>query len=649
MAQHQNIETTDVVICGCGPTGALLSAYLSRMSIKHVVLERESGITTDPRGIALDEDGIRALQGIGIYDSIYTEIGTCMQKFQFIGGTRAELDKKPFLEMDYATTEGGTGHIGFICHKQPVLEKSIRSVMTSSPTFCQVRLESTVVQIREAGDYTYCSYRDKKGDLHTVRSRFLVGADGKTGYTRKNYLEPLGILMETAHDFSFMPLLTSGSSAFYEETWVALNWEITLPNEKTHTDFPLWRLGYTPEQVYDLFFPENFRFLCNPNRPAVCGRFGMPSDRLWRFEFVVQDGEDGEEMAKANKINDIVVPYLTHPGSRYGLAQDVIFPQDCIRVLRCRPFRFAARSCNRWSHGRVVLCGDAAHVFPPFGGQGIASGFRDAVSLAWRLALLCRHQASGSPAMHENILRGWYLERKQQLEKSLASTIENGRMVTEGSPFIIFLRRCYLLLLHLIPSWRNELRLGRRKDGLIRYQHSPGLPFQPNFNGGLCLPQVYCKLAGDSKGQVFFSDDVIFSAQKATLFQLLVYVKDESELTPAGQMISDIDEISKGEICSNEVTFLVEGHKGGSMSMGNRSLPVFELASASDFACSSLCHGRPEPQHYDPYQLGKAVEGRRFIIVRPDRFVYAACDSKEDLDKAISSLVKYLQGPIEDC
>lgn len=68
-------ETTDVVICGCGPTGALLSANLSRLGVKHILLEKEAGITTDPRGIALDEDGIRSLQGVGIYEKIFTEIG----------------------------------------------------------------------------------------------------------------------------------------------------------------------------------------------------------------------------------------------------------------------------------------------------------------------------------------------------------------------------------------------------------------------------------------------------------------------------------------------------------------------------------------------------------------------------------------------
>ena len=54
-------------------------------------------------------------------------------------------------------------------------------------------------------------------------------------------------------------------------------------------------------------------------RPAVCGRFGRPEDRLWRFEFVVAPGEDGVELAKREKIREIVYPYLTHPGHRYGL------------------------------------------------------------------------------------------------------------------------------------------------------------------------------------------------------------------------------------------------------------------------------------------------------------------------------------------
>lgn len=69
-------EQTTVIICGGGPTGALLSALLGKAGVPNIVLEREAGITADPRGIVLDEDGIRTLQVIGLYEKVYTEIGS---------------------------------------------------------------------------------------------------------------------------------------------------------------------------------------------------------------------------------------------------------------------------------------------------------------------------------------------------------------------------------------------------------------------------------------------------------------------------------------------------------------------------------------------------------------------------------------------
>jgi hypothetical protein len=103
----------------------------------------------------------------------------------------------------------------------------------------------------------------------------------------------------------------------YDEAWVALNWKIIPPTRETHPKFPLWDLGYTTEQVYDAFFPQEFRFICNPDRPSVCGRFGLPEDRLWRFEFVVKKDEDGLEMAKYERVREVVYPYLTHSKKRY--------------------------------------------------------------------------------------------------------------------------------------------------------------------------------------------------------------------------------------------------------------------------------------------------------------------------------------------
>jgi hypothetical protein len=53
-----------------------------------------------------------------------------------------------------------------------------------------------VNHIEEDADWVYCQYLDASGEQKKIRSKFLVGCDGKTGFTRKSYLEPKGVLME---------------------------------------------------------------------------------------------------------------------------------------------------------------------------------------------------------------------------------------------------------------------------------------------------------------------------------------------------------------------------------------------------------------------------------------------------------------------
>lgn len=280
------------------------------------------------------------------------------------------------------------------------------------------------------------------------------------------------------------------------------------------------------------------------------------------------------------------------------------------------------------------------------GGQGIASGFRDASSLAWRLALLCQPHISPSIS-HDNILKAWYLERKQQLEQSLATTIENGRFVTEANPIKIFLRNWSLWLMQLIPSWRHQLRLGRRKEGMIQYQHDGTMPFLPALNGGMCLSQVYCKPAGGGKNssEILFSDDVIFNAKtKKGLFQLLVYLKDASGMAGAIAGIADLEAISKGWLKKRDVTVILESDDSYNQldKPVAEELSVYALATGEEFAQSSLCRGRPEPQFYDPYQLGKQLKENTYTLIRPDRFVFASCSDRSDLETMVASLVSYL-------
>jgi 2-polyprenyl-6-methoxyphenol hydroxylase-like FAD-dependent oxidoreductase len=612
----------DVIISGCGPTGAILAAYLGRMGVRCLVVEREKEVITDPRGIVLDEDGIRILQGVGVYDEIFTKIGSAMSKFQFISGVHQNLMKPPFLEMDYSTTEGGTGHPGFMCHKQPMLETVIRQAISSLDTV-DLKLGCVVKDIVEEGDCVKVEYGDEGGGSHTLRAKFLVACDGKTGVTRKMYMEPRGIVMEN-------------TATCYQETWVALNWKIHLPTPETHPDFPLWKLGFGPKDVYDLFFPKEFRFLCSPKRPAVCGRFGLPEERLWRFEFVVSNGEDGHEMSKWKKIREVVLPYLTHPGQRYGLNHPISFPEDCIEVLRCRPFKFAARCCNKWALGRVILTGDAAHVFPPFGGQGIASGFRDASALAWRLAVASKPGFKD----YESLFRAWYIERKQQLELSLNATVDNGNYVTQASKLKSMALDWGYWAIQLIPSVRRYLEKGQRRHGMTRYIYHDGLSFIPGPGSGIFLPQVYARRLDGTDG-VLFTDDTIFSQHKKKLFQIVVLLDDPLEVADASKELESIDSFSKGELSAAETTFVV--HNLTVQNSSDYSPNVLRIASDQEFAKSPLCNRRPEPKYYNPYRMKEEVSGQRFLIVRPDRLVYAACKTGSELNIATKQLAQFLK------
>jgi 2-polyprenyl-6-methoxyphenol hydroxylase-like FAD-dependent oxidoreductase len=622
------MESTDVLIVGCGPTGALLSTLLGQYCVPNIVLEKDLEINTDPRGIALDEDGIRFLQACGIYDKIFTDIGMCPGKMNFIGDQHSDLYHKPFLTFNYYTTEGGRGHPGFIFHKQPAIEKHLRSRIAALPS-SELRVGSTILSISEDEDWVSATYTDAEGQSRKLRARYLVGCDGKTGFTRKMYLERRGIKLERA-----------GQTA-YDELWVALNWKMTLPTPETHPDLPLWKKGYTPQQVYDLFFPLDFRFLCNPRRAAVCGRFGLSSDMLWRFEFVVLPGEDGTEMSSPEKTKEIVWPYLTHPGSRYGLKENITYPEDCVEVLRCRPFNFSARSCNKWALDRVILCGDAAHVFPPFGGEGIASGFRDAIALAWRLALASPTSSTTLTSRdqapdYRKLFLPWYSERKQSLDRSLASTIANGNYVTESHPIKAAVRNWSLWAMQKIPSWRRWLELGDRRNGMTRYTWEEGkaMAFLPEMEGGGNFPQVYCA----RQGKVQFTDDVIFSREKRGLFQLAVLLKSRSEFQDKRKAIAGLDEASQGILRADEATFVVQQTETNSTG-GTENNRIYRLATAEEFAQDQgLCSGRPYPHGYDPLRMWKEAGGKHFVILRPDRFVFAAAGSRKELFDAVEQL-----------
>jgi hypothetical protein len=90
----------------------------------------------------------------------------------------------------------------------------------------------------------------------------------------------------------------------------------------------------------------------------------------------------------------------------------------------------------------------------------------------------------------DRVFKGWYRERKQQLEKSLTTTVANGNAVNEPNLFKSTLRNVSFKLMNLIPNVRRDLERDPRREGLYKYTWADCLPFLPNYGGGACFSQV---------------------------------------------------------------------------------------------------------------------------------------------------------------
>ena len=113
---------------------------------------------------------------------------------------------------------------------------------------------------------------------------------------------------------------------------------------------------------------DHCEFICDPRRPTP--HMVAPGGRQ-RWEFMLKPGERPEEMERPESVRRLLAPWC-----------DV----DQIRVERTAVYRFQAREARSFSEGRCFLAGDAAHVTPPFAGQGLVAGLRDVANLRWKLA-----------------------------------------------------------------------------------------------------------------------------------------------------------------------------------------------------------------------------------------------------------------------
>ncbi len=227
------------------------------------------------------------------------------------------------------------------------------------------------------------------------------------------------------------------------------------------------------------------RFYCSTDRPAV----SVPAPRGGRrYEFMLLDGETGAEMLTDESIGRLIAPY------REFRKEDII---------RRAIYTFHARIASRMRQGRVLLLGDAAHLTPPFAGQGMNAGLRDAHNVAWKLSLLTKGLADAS------ILDSYDEERRKPAWAMIQLAVAMGQLVMPKGADQTALRGMLLKMLEAFPGAQDYFLQMKFKPAP---RYDSGLfvdidrqPFEASLVGQM-MPQPLVKTAN---GKTVRFDDVL--------------------------------------------------------------------------------------------------------------------------------------------
>ncbi|PIA68389.1 bifunctional 3-(3-hydroxy-phenyl)propionate/3-hydroxycinnamic acid hydroxylase [Pseudomonas sediminis] len=338
------------------------------------------------------------------------------------------------------TTGSLDGHPKLVTFYQPDLERSMRAHyqrFDNVTSLGGLELED----LRQDSDGVTACLRAEDGSQHQVHARYLVGADGASSRVRSLI----------GQDFE-------GQS--YSEDWLIVD--------------ACQREGKAIEHI---------EFLCDHRRPTP--HMPAPGGRE-RWEFMLRAGETRDQVEDTGFISTLL--------------QRWIEPSQ-LKIERKAVYRFHARCCKHFQQGRVFLAGDAAHITPPFVGQGLVAGLRDAANLAWKLSWVLKGQAN--PA----ILDSYEQERRPHAQEMIDMAKFMGRLIMPRNALLAFLGHGMMRTLGLIPAARRhfeELEIKPKnifKRGLFMNKtRCARLP-----RGGL-LPQG---LVRTPDGRILPSDDVL--------------------------------------------------------------------------------------------------------------------------------------------
>ena len=354
-------DTYDVAIVGFGPTGAIAAGLLGKKGIRTFVCDKLHDVYDKPRAIALDHEISRVFQQMGVGKKIKPFLEP------FTDSVYYGVDGQIIKRMSTVAAPYPLSHTPSVVFTQPPVEKILREYANSHASVT-VALGLTLMDLTQDADLATLSLKHEDGHTSHVKAKYVIGCDGASSSVRSLasiQLEDLG----------------------FDEPWLVVD---VMVNERGLAKLPKTSVQY-----------------CNPERPATYV-IGPGNHRRW--EISINEGEDPKEVATPEGAWKLLAPWLT--------------PEDGT-LWRQASYRFHALVANQWRNGRVFVAGDSAHQQPPFLGQGMCQGVRDAVNLCWRLEAVLKNEAA------ETLLDSYGLERKAHVIDLTTRIKGIGKIITE--------------------------------------------------------------------------------------------------------------------------------------------------------------------------------------------------------------------------
>ncbi|MWB79105.1 bifunctional 3-(3-hydroxy-phenyl)propionate/3-hydroxycinnamic acid hydroxylase [Pseudooceanicola sp. 216_PA32_1] len=322
----------------------------------------------------------------------------------------------------FAETGQGPRNFGFAKRNfifQPELEAALRARLEDQAP-ATLRFGAEVTAIEQAEGHAAVVVAGADGREHRIRTQWVLACDGGRSPIR----ESLGIPM-------------SGNT--YEEDWIVVD-----------------TLNDPDQSLFSKFFCSDIRPTVSVPAPAG-GR---------RYEFMLLPGETREQVLQDGFLESLMAP---------------LRPWRPADILRRTVYTFHARMAERFRHGRIMLMGDAAHLTPPFAGQGMNAGLRDAHNVTWKLACMIRGGAG-------DVMDSYADERRKPAWDMIQLAVAMGSIVMPAGRDQVMFRDLLLKALEPFPNVR---------DYLIQMRFKPKPRYETGLFLGLEAPAFDASLVGE--------------------------------------------------------------------------------------------------------------------------------------------------------